>query len=575
MAGSCSLLSLPRELILQTLDYNHPSTVLKVALTCSTLYRQCQHVLERHRDAYDKHRVASDLSPETVVNLLKDTATARIERWHVRELEIWGSRDTWQDWRPWAPKLPGPYGLAEDEEPSRSALDAQEVQRYIRKGIEWWEFSGNDISEVQQNLELGSDAYLKLLLIASCPRLHSIRFVKREHDTWTSLHSIGKAIRWSKALNSRLPVAIWKWPPGFWSLRSLAVGISTGLLPRKEKVLRLQNIFEELFHIPHLKDLYFKGVSEPNQDEVEDGYGFPFGTSSIKNLFLDSPYDAGLDFLSDVASAPKDLQTIAIRARVPTALSLIDVNYFVSDLARKSPRLQRLVFYNGEGLGGDRCSMYCPEELEDFTAIKQITIAAEDIELGGYSIADPVFADMLDEWIEEAFPHSMEAMYIWGKTDIFPHQSEIDAYGTSGTLDLMLAHLIKSGAYRNLKVIYVENAERAHRQPDREVLRRRPIVAGRKELAFQMTLAAGKKAGVHVCTLMNKDDDGGYWKNFPAKPDRFDLKTSPCAGERPEDWKLNLYTGERGPDCRGCGECKECLVVYPPELWKKNNISKA
>ncbi|CAF3560102.1 unnamed protein product [Fusarium graminearum] len=130
----------------------------------------------------------------------------------------------------------------------------------------------------------------------------------------------------------------------------------------------------------------------------------------------------------------------------------------------------------------------------------------------------------------------------------------------SETLDFLLSQVIESGAYKDLKVIYVENVEGWACWSGRPT---------RKQLAFQKTTAAGRKAGVHICTLMNRGD-GGYWKNFPAKPDRFDLKTGPCRGKRPADWRLNLDTGKWGPDCMGCGECKKCLAVYPPELWKKH-----
>jgi hypothetical protein len=566
--ASSLLLHLSPELIFQIVDYTHPSTILALALTCSTLYQQCQPVLEKHRDSYKKYRVTSDLSPETVVDLLKDTPAAKIERWHVRELEVWGSRESWQDWRSWVPKLPGAYGLT-DEDPSRSALDAREVQRYVRTGIDWWEFSGDDIKEVQRNLESGSDAYLKLLLIASCPRLHSIRFVKREHDTWTSLQWIGRAIRWSKTLNG-------KWPPGFESLQSIAVGISTGLSSSEEEVSEHNSVFAELFHIPNLKNLYYHDLFQDREEEededfdFEEVYDFPVGTSSIENLFLDSAYNLSPDFYDAIASAPEKLETIVIRAPNSTVESLNDFDSFVNVLAKKCPQLERLVIYNCAGLHGYRCSSYLPEELNDFWNIKQITIAAGDIELEAYYNLNghATLESLGEEWIQEAFPSNMEAMYVTGKTDIYKY--EFNSGKPSETLDSLLALLIESGTYEDLKVIYVENAESSHRQPERDIALGSPIIAGREELAFQKTLVAGRKAGVHVCTLMNRDDDGGYWKNFPARPDRFDLKTGPCAGERPAEWKLNLCTGEWGPDCMGCGECQECLVVYPPELWKKN-----
>ncbi|KAF4341363.1 hypothetical protein FBEOM_4712 [Fusarium beomiforme] len=93
-----------------------------------------------------------------------------------------------------------------------------------------------------------------------------------------------------------------------------------------------------------------------------------------------------------------------------------------------------------------------------------------------------------------------------------------------------------------------------------------PFKAGLKEPVLQKSVATGRKTSVHVCTLMNRDD-GADWRNFPAKLDSFDLKTGSC-GERPTSWRLNLQYGEWGPDCEGCGECQDCLVVYPADVWK-------
>ncbi|EWZ90433.1 hypothetical protein FOCG_04006 [Fusarium oxysporum f. sp. radicis-lycopersici 26381] len=144
----CHLLRLSTELILQILEYGPTSTYLDVALTCTTLHHQCRNLLDLHHEAHAKYRITSDLSPETVVDLLKDTTKARIERWHVRELEIWGSRQNWEDWRPWAPKLPGTCGLA-DGFPTRYGLDLQDMQRYIRTALELWTFSDFDSEAIQ------------------------------------------------------------------------------------------------------------------------------------------------------------------------------------------------------------------------------------------------------------------------------------------------------------------------------------------------------------------------------------------------------------------------------------------
>lgn len=137
---SCQLPRFSPELIFMIVGYNDPPDILALSLTCSDLYHRCRSLLVKHQDAYNKYRITSDLSPETAVDLLKDTPTAEINRYHVRELEFWGSRLTWQDWRPWDPALSDNYQLAE-EEPSRSAWDTREVEEYTQKALRLWDLT--------------------------------------------------------------------------------------------------------------------------------------------------------------------------------------------------------------------------------------------------------------------------------------------------------------------------------------------------------------------------------------------------------------------------------------------------
>ncbi|KAM0397898.1 hypothetical protein ACHAQC_003563 [Fusarium culmorum] len=300
----------------------------------------------------------------------------------------------------------------------------------------------------------------------------------------------------------------------------------------------------------------FQNFEEEYQDdypEFHETYNFPTGTSSVESIFLDSPGDLFSEFYDALTSAAKELDTLAFRAESSYARNGSEVNSLVEALSRKNPQLKRLIVYNGRGFYDGGCLSYSPSVIKCFEAIKHFSIAAYDIEDEGYDRAYGRDPDIVrSEWFHQAFPPNIEAIHIWGNSDY-------DGYETaeSEPLDLLLSQIIESGAYKDLKVIYVENVERWDR----------PSV--QTTLTFQKTVAAGRKAGVNVCTLTNKDD-GGYRKNFPAKPDRFDFKTGPCGGERPADWRLNLYTGEWGPDCMGCGECEECLAVYPAELWNKS-----
>ncbi|KAF4990458.1 hypothetical protein FGRMN_8451 [Fusarium graminum] len=572
----CPLLSLSTDLVFQVLDYLPPS--VNLALTCSTLYQQCRSLLDLHRAAHARYKITSDLDPETVINLLKRTTSAKVARWHVRELEIWGSRQGWQDWRPWAPELSG-LQLAEAP-PTRSELEAGDLQRYIQAGNEWWEFSGSEIDEVRRELQSGQDAYLKSLLIASCPRLHSIRIARRDPDLGSALKRVTKAINSSRLLE--------KWPPGFRSLRNIAVNVEMGFPSDKDENddeaddgddLREDQVnavdLVALLCLPSIESIYFNGLWHNSWAEEEQGidygekYDFPENTSSVKHVFLDGISCMSVDLLCSIAGAPKSLESMAIRTVGDLVRHIDDIDAFVVKLAECHPGLQELIIYNPSGIFSSRCMVYSPHKLEDFESLKRINIAAADLELEWLILLTCAermhYAERFSEYLTYIFPLSIEALYIWGKSDQVVDPP--DPKKPSDTLDSAVAHLIESSKFKNLKVIYLEDVERAQGRCDYVVAQETPIVASRKELAFQKSVAAGHKVGVHVQTLMNRDDGSNYWRNFPARPDKFALKTG-CFGERPLEWKFNLQTGDWGEDCHGCGECRECLVVYPPELWK-------
>ncbi|KAM0085052.1 hypothetical protein ACKRZS_002493 [Fusarium odoratissimum] len=543
----CHLLRLSTELILQILEYGPTSAYLDVALTCTTLHHQCRNLLDPHHEAHAKYRITSDLSSETVIGLLKDTTKTRIERWHVRELEIWGSRQDWEDWRPWVPKLPGTCGLA-DGFPRRYGLDLQDTQRYIRTALELWTFSDFDSEAIQWDLKAGQDRSLKLLLIATCPRLHSLRFVKRGLDPHTTLQSMREVIKDSRRTKGG-PHEL----QGFESLRDIAVGIETDQRSWNDiSPLRDARDFAALFYIPNLESLYFNDlhyIEDGNEDyqhsDVVDQYGFPRGTSSVKHLFIDSASEFSPEYYQGIADVSKKLESVVLRVASEQRQDLddVDVNYRLDDL-------------------------------DDFGNLKLFTLAVSDIELEELHLMhSSPNAEQLAEYVSDSFPASTEAIYVWGRSDGHADDSKSDDI-PSDILDSTLASLIESGVLENLKVVYLADVEKRHAQDNREIALGRPIDVGLKDtgpkqLMLQKSVAAGLKTGVHVCTLMNRDD-GGYWKNFPGKPDRFELKTGPCYGERPASWRLNLQSGEWGPDCEGCGECKDCLVVYPAELWKSS-----
>ncbi|RKL48647.1 hypothetical protein BFJ72_g1546 [Fusarium proliferatum] len=567
--NECYILRLSTELVLQILEYSPLSTCFDIALTCTTLHHQCRKLLDLHREADAKYRVTSDLCPETMIDLLKDNTRAKIERWHVRELEIWGSRNDWEDWRPWVPQFPGTCSLAGGS-PTRHGLDLQDIHKYIRTALELWTFWRFDSEAIQLELEAGKDGFLKLLLIATCPRLHSLRFVKRGYDPHTTLEWMREVIKHSRRA--------WNGPHemhGFESLRGIAVGIETDQrLWNNTSPLRDARDFAALFYMPNLESLYFNDlhcdlVADANDVyyDVVAPYEFPCGTSSVKHLFIDGASGSFANYYRAIADASKKLESVVLRVASEHQQHIYDVDMFVGSLSLSNGKtLRKLILYNPRGMLGDQYGNYLLDDLDEFRNLKLFTLSVYDLALEElYLMHTSPNVEQLAEYVSGSFPASTEALYIWGRSDEYVDVPASDDM-PSNILDSTLASLIESGVLENLKVVYLADFEmlqiafEEHIDGDiKDTDPGQPIL--------QKSVAAGLKAGVHVCTLMNRDD-GGYWKSFPAKPDGFELKTGPCYGERPASWRLNLQSGEWGPDCEGCGECMDCLAVYPAELWK-------
>ncbi|KAF5542135.1 hypothetical protein FNAPI_10048, partial [Fusarium napiforme] len=536
----CHLLRLSTELIYQILDYSPPTACLNLALTCAPLHSQCLGLLDLHREAYSKYRITSDLSPETVIDLLQNTTKARIERWHVRELEIWGSRNGWDDWRPWVPELPGTCGLA-DGFPTRRGLLLQDIERYIHTALELWTFprlneseTESEIDTIEYDLMTGQDGFLKLLLIATCPRLHSLRFAKKVRNFHTALSWMTYVINKDSAYTGN-------WPPGFESLRNIAVGIETDQRLDDESVDPKARDFAALFHIPNLESLYFNDLNYTTDGEenylhsdVVDQYGFPRGTSSVKHLFIDGASELSGDYSQAIPKASKRLESAVLRVAGESQQEIDDVDMFVGSLSFSNGKtLQKLILYNPGGMHSDQNSNYRLDDLEDFENLKLFTLAVSDMMLEElYRMHSSPNAEQLAEYVSDSFPASTEALYIWGRSDEHADGSESDGI-PSDILDSTLAALIESGVLENLKVVYLTDVEKRQAQNDIDFPPRRSIEAGLKELILPKSVAAGLKTGVHVYTVMNRDD-GGYSKNFPARPDRFDLKTFPCLLHDPQ-----------------------------------------
>ncbi|KAF5691673.1 hypothetical protein FDENT_3302 [Fusarium denticulatum] len=271
-------------------------------------------------------------------------------------------------------------------------------QELILQISDGWKF---DSEAVQRDLEAGQDGFLKLLLIATCPRLDSLQFVKRSLDPHTTLDRMAYVINKDSTYTDN-------WPQGFESLRNIVVGIKTDQRMNDENVHRDGGDFAALLYLPNLESLYFNDQHHSRDKENHPYFNMKFGIASFEGQYW----------------------------------------------------IRKLIIYNPDGMHGYGCVNYRPGELDGLENPKLFTVAASDIELRAlHQLYKRPNAEKLADYVSKAFPSSTEAIYIWGSSDVYVDDSKPRGI-PSDTLDSALALLIESGVYENLKVIYLADVEK-------------------------------------------------------------------------------------------------------------------
>ena len=295
-------------------------------------------------------------------------------------------------------------------------------------------------------------------------------------------------------------------------------------------------------------------------------YNLTSRCSPVQHIFLDSPRNLSSAFHHVLCLASKDLVSMTVIGNEHPDDGIRNFDAVVGALGENYPlTLESLMIYNPQSVHGYRCGTYRPEELHNFERLKQFSIGISDVILDALYESDDaagLSGIAFVRWLEEAqiFPSSTELLVLWADVDL---EELFDAYTTDETLDHMdilddaLVAVInqKYEYYEKLGTIYVGTIETATERQ-------------RQSLCFQKSIAAGRRVGVHVQTLTNRND-GNHWRNLPVAPDKFDLQTG-SFGKRPCTWKISPKTGKwEDPDCDGCGTCEDCLRVYPEHLWKR------
>ncbi|KAL1600806.1 hypothetical protein SLS60_007194 [Paraconiothyrium brasiliense] len=597
------------------------------ARTCKRIADAARGVLERHQDAYRRFGVASDRDPGTVPLLLRSAFGGDgIDAWHVRSFEVWRDRGSWGEWQTFS--LQTPLVCESECGPSQLRVSREEAGVYLK----WFESQLGEgledelVEELMEQVERGKDGILKALLFAKLTRLRDLKFVTREQDEGSCLATvrllISKRLRYggrssedndsgnesddepdvymgsgndsdsdwesvdSDNVEPRTTTA--SWPPGFASIRTVAVGVSSGTWmddPREDPCALL---FAHLLRLPRISSIYFSKLRTIEEDtfafdENEDDYGYdvlPEGSSSVQHIFLHGCDELAEDVEDAIWAAPRELLTLCLRYDGES--EIWGATGIANMLARAQKDSLRGLMWYGYAYGslqGDHCTVLDNEEFDHFKrlpAVTHMSVSMQDIELV-MEHADTYQRLELDAVAERddeddkgdvyddvhnkneffvrrlatLFPRSMETLVLWG------HLDEEDVWNRDKTtlLERAIVKIIQDGRYQNLKAIFLQDVERTRGAPRK------------KKLWFQDAIAAGAAAGVDVHTLTNRGPMR-HSLDFVEAPDEYDLRSGIHSGVRPCDWVFDPYAGRRVPSsCGKCGSCQYCLSQYDAKLW--------
>lgn len=561
---STGLTSLPTELVLRVTDFIEPPS--QVSLACASRYLAscCHRLFSRRRAAHEKYGVSSDLDPSTVPHLLRSALgfADPIDAWSVRSFELWGTRDSWNDWRPFNLRAGVPYTV-QDGEPLRWSFLREETEAMVDVFKE--EMTEEEQKSARDELHEGKDGFLKAVLLTLLPRLVDVKIVSGASDE--SLSWLANTIQWGKRRAT--------WPPGFASIRDLAVGVSSGTWKDETRESLSAYTLVSVLQLPQLRSLHYSGLAV-DEDEYDDDYESdgvePVTRHSTTHALIDvclEPDSLPLErlVLDDVAylthefrdallEAPLALEAFSLRGNSDEGVSsrLEDTDSFATTLAKsQAASLRRFMLYNVRNLNGYRSAAYYPDELKPCVDLRQICVVASDVELCAMSNkCDVPGPKELFDTLAESFPDSLEALVLAG--DELGAYVKCHGFYTEAMDGAVAKVLGEESCLPALKAVFLEQIE-TREEPERE------------RIFFQETMRAGAEKGVDVYTRTSRRDKV-HEIEFLAPLGKYDLLTGPYGRKGKEGLALDLRTGEWGPaGCKACGKCDDCLKVYVPELW--------
>lgn len=522
------------ELLDHVYEFLEPSWHFALARTCKSIYYRSERVLGKHRGAYKDSRIASDRYPQTLLRLFHSASCTvgpdAIEAWHVRELEIWGSRRSWDEWRSWELSPSGTVSLTRDQVALSLPFAIGELEYHLERLESVMSGVQHDIA--CQRVRDGEDGFFKMVLISLLPRLKALKFVERPHDGHTSFTWLKTAISWS--IRNRTP-----WPPGFLSLRTVAVGVPTvAAQAGSDGISARVDGLAKLLRLPNIVEVYYRNLEMEYHPELEylgtssTFYDLPPGSSSVKTIILDRIRGDSLVFREVLCAAPAALESMIIRGEADTQTESDQIAGYLTE-SPSSASIKNFLYYNPELVLASHLVICKPMKLKQMANLRIVSICVQDIvnqASGNLGFPETHIQATHDDVVREfktGLPRSIEAVafcgleYLIGLGEEKAHVTDIVDDGIVGMLE--------SGNYPKLKMVFVDGIERflAKKNP---------------KGYFQKAVEAGAQHGVHIHTMTGKDDPEEM-TDFPSLPDRHDLKSA-LLPKRDPSWFVNSFTGE-------------------------------
>ncbi|KAF5724677.1 hypothetical protein FMUND_563 [Fusarium mundagurra] len=495
---SPTLLNLPTELITRIIDLVDPSTQLNLAGVCTHLFKCAKRTLNHHQEAHRKFSVTSDLDPSTIPTLLRSATgiTSPIDAWHVRHIELWGSRWDWAEWRPWSlHKKAEQAGVPRQRRRhvfSKAprlewVIPRRELAHYLKIMKEELGLPENLVDWARVEFDRGCDSVMQMLLIVLCPRLESLKFMYNRHDKVESR----RGIHWLTFVMGKSWIDS-SWPPGLQSLQDVAVGLTSKTCLDDDVVYIWypRCYFRGLMKLPNLRSLYFRGLRPQDHPEIDGeavvaanrhlgndaaleslttislrdaADALPARCSNVENLYLKDTGDYSNTV--ELAAAPKALKSYTIHggnvAFGPISDCDIQIEFMVQE-QRES--LESIMIYDSSELQGYRCTLYrLGDEIPVHECIKlrQIHVDMNDLlssayykfpwEGGDFREVEQVWKDASKhqdcaEVIAGYLPPSLEVLILGNLAWVTSMEMEED----------ILIRIILSNKLPSLKAIFIE-----------------------------------------------------------------------------------------------------------------------